>query len=134
MTEYRLASTPKEYKECHDLLDLLGRVAGAPLSIPTICAYRGDKLVGFISIKNPKKTKAIVINEIAVHPDIKSPIFLLVKLVDIMDRFLADRGIVSYYFSVPLDMPHYIARIKQVAGLDPYTKDSKVAWFVRRIA
>jgi hypothetical protein len=134
MTDFRIASTSKEYKECHDLLDLLGRVAGSPLSFPTICAYRGDKLVGFIALRNAKKTKAIVINEIAVDPAIKRPVFLLVKLIDIMDRFLADRGIVSYYFSVPLDLPHYIARIKQVIGLDPYTKDSKVAWFVRRIA
>jgi hypothetical protein len=89
--------------------------------------------VGFISLRHPKKAKAIVLNELVVHPSIKRPQFVIARLIYLLEQFLADRGIVSYLFCIPLAMQDWIDRIGEL-GMKPYTKDSKVAWFHRRFA
>src|SRR5689334_1540393 len=49
MTDFRVALTSADYKKCHDLLDRLGRHEHGELSFPTIMAFRGEKLVAFLS-------------------------------------------------------------------------------------
>ena len=134
MTTFKIAITADDYKKCHALLDLLGRAERSELSFPTIMAFRDDNLVAFVSTVNPKKAKAIIIGELAISPYIKRPQFILVKIIDIWERFMYDRGIVSYLFYIPLDKQEWIAMMEKVTGLTPYTKDSKLAWYNRKIA
>ena len=134
MTEFYLATTSNEYKACHEILDKLGRTDRVPLSFPTIIGKRDGRVVCFISTRNLKKAKAVVVGELGIDPSIKRAQFILYKLVETYEAFLVTHGIVSYLACVPLKMDHYIKVIKLAMDLDPYTQDSEVAWFHRRIA
>lgn len=133
MTEFYLASSSNDYKACHEILDKLGRKAEIPLSFPTVVGKRDGKIVAFISTRNLKKTKAVVVGELGVDPSIKRPQFILLKLLETYDAFLLSKGIVSYLACIPLKMRNYLDVIEKVSGIKPYTQDSKFAWINRRL-
>ena len=133
MTEFYLATTPRDYQACHEILDKLGRVAEIPLSFPTIVGKRDGKIVAFISTRNLKRTKMICVGELGIDPAIKRPQFILLKLLETYDAFLLSKGVVSYLACIPLKMKHYLDVIEKVAGIKPYTQDSEYAWINRRL-
>lgn len=132
-TEFYLATTAQDFRACHEILDKLGRKAALPLSFPTIVGKRNGRIVAFLATRPIKKEKAIVVNELGVDPNIGQPQFLLLKLLDTYEAYLRHIGIVSFLFCVPLVFPEYIDIIGRVSGLKPYTQDSQVAWFNRRL-
>lgn len=133
MTEFYLATAPKDFKACHEILDKLGRKAEIPLSFPTIVGKRNGKIVAFISTRNLKKAKAVVVGELGVDPAISRPQFILLKLLETYDAFLLSKGVVSYLACIPVENQRYLDIIKEVAGIEPYTRDSEFAWINRRL-
>lgn len=133
-TEFYLANRPQEFKDCHEILDKLGRKAAYRLSFPTIIGKREGKIIAFVSTRPVKREHAVVLGELGIDPAIRNPLHVIVKLLEAYDAFLFRAGVTSYLACVSLDNPEFLSIIEKASGVKPYTQDSKWAWINRRIA
>lgn len=129
MTSYRLAASPRDYAKAHDLVKAEG-IEQAPLSFPTIMAWKGDELTGFLStyISN----KAIVAGPLVLKSG-ANRIWTLMRLIENYERVMREMKIQSYIFSVEKKHKTWLDKIVEVYVVEPYTEHNGRFWYKRNL-
>lgn len=125
---YRLASSPHDYKQCHELArstDLEHR----RLEYPTIMGFDGDDLIGFVSTM--QKGGLLAVGQIAVKTGRLRSV-VAGKLLTALENVLRSSGISWYYIPVQRDRDDLIALVSRFAERVEDTNDGN-AWFRRNI-
>ena len=121
MTQYKIATTYNEYKDCHSLLE-----EDEELFYPTVMAIRDGKVIGMISTANGEKSlfaKSMVANSI----------FTSIGLYELYDKTLSNLGVEHYLFSVSSDNDKMINAVEKLFKVKPYTEIDGQLWYVRRL-
>ncbi len=120
MTTYRIARPD-------DLAAILRRyTVTQPLSWPTIVAYNGDEVVGFMSTHDDQS--AVVAGPL----ESESPLITF-RLIELYEAIMQGMGISEYLFYVENDKEPWIAQVKRVPGTETISQDERLTWFRRRL-
>lgn len=120
-TEYKIATTPAEYIDCHGLME-----EDEELFYPTVMAVRDGKAIGMISTDNGED------NLFATHI-IANSIFTCIGLYELYEQTLSNLGIEHYLFSVEKENTKLINIIKKLFGIDSFMETDELLFYARRI-
>ena len=129
---FYLATKPQHFKDCHKLLRSVGREAATQMYTPTIMAFWGQRLVGFVSTADPYKAKVVMIGELAIAPDIKKPGLLMIRLLEIYNAMMYRMGMKVYYSSVP-KLPEWEEYMGYMKRLFPISEETPEFVFFRHV-
>ena len=121
MTEYKIASTYKEWKDCHGLLE-----NDDELAYPTVMAVRDGKAIGMISTASGDE------NLFASHI-IANSIFTCIKLYELYDRTMKGMGVDHYLFNIDKENKKMINAIEKLFGIKPFSESDEMLFYARRI-
>lgn len=125
---YRLATSPHDYKRCHELARSTG-LEHRRLEYPTIMGFDGDDLIGFVSTM--QKGGLLAIGQIAVR---KGRLRSVVagKLLTALENVLRLSGVSWYYIPIQKDRGDLMELVSGFAERLDDTGDSNT-WFKRTI-
>lgn len=135
-TRYHLARGPEDYTRCLALLTSLRLDDTLELHEPVLCAWRDDKLLGFVSTKD---TPFVHISMLAVEPHAGGPRSLVtLRLLEEYELILGGLGISHYYFHVAADDSRWGLRMAQEAqsgelGVREYQQVLSGTWYIRTL-
>lgn len=120
-TEYKIASTHKEWKECHSLMD-----NDDELAYPTVMAVRDGKTIGMISTASGEQ------NLFASYI-IANSMFTCIGLYEQYDEAMKNMGIDHYLFNIEKENTKMINAIEKLFNIKPFGESDKMLFYVRRI-
>ena len=120
-TEYKIALTPKEWKDCHSLMD-----NDDELSYPTVMAVRDGKAIGMISTASGEKS-------LFASYVIANSIFTCIGLYELYDKTMKAMNVNHYLFNIEKVNTKMINTIERLFGIKPFGETDKVLFYVRRI-
>ncbi len=128
-TEYRLATTPHQYKALH----ALRKASESPevaFGFPTVYAARDGVLLGFLGTLKTKD--AVVAGPLVIDPTTKAPGLLAMRLVEAYEQVLTQAGITSYLFGIDTKNTSWKALVEK-RGFAPYAGDENSTWYIKEI-
>lgn len=128
-TEYRLASTPYQYKALH----ALRKASESPevaFGFPTVYAVRDGVLMGFLGTLKAKD--AIVAGPLVIDPTAKAQGLLAMRLVEAYEEILTQAGVTSYIFGIDKANASWRALVEK-RGFTPYADDDTDTWYIKEI-
>ena len=129
MTAYQVASNPSHYKDAHALMRKEGMLKEV-LGFPTILAYEGEELIGFIG--TAIKDGMIIAGPLLIRSDMRRPITAL-RLVEAYENAMRNMGIKTFIFNADDDSVIHEAVRRYVPDMQPYASAMGKHFFIRRL-
>lgn len=122
---YRVATSPADYKKCHSLMTIKGEEC--PLSFPTIMAEDEEgEIVGFLSTHPRLKDKGLVVAGPLVLSE-RRPVVAF-RLGEMYDLLMKSLDLVWFFAT---DDPDFAAQLKRLGYVVHQEMDGKI-WFKNR--
>lgn len=133
---FKLAVGPDDLKTCQRALESWGH--GNPYreeGHPTVMAFEGTTLRGFMQTAPVTVVNAVVCDRLAIDPHLTrtEQAFLTLRLSESYDGIMRGFGMRWYHCAVDASNKHLIQIISRALGCEPYATDEKVAWFKREL-
>jgi hypothetical protein len=122
-TVYKLATTLADYRRAQALCKERGPYQG-PMAFPTVLAWRGDEVIGFVST-HPDAT-AVLCDRVAIVEG--APKKTVLSMMDAYERVLWAAGVRVYYIWIEKDNGQALTATAKLYG-EPYHIDDEHAWF-----
>ena len=120
-TQYKIAQTHEDYRNCHALME-----EDNELEYPTVMAERDGKAVGLIGTSRGEE------NLIA-SPMIANSIFTCIRLYEFYDETLGNLGIDHYLFNIEKGNTQMTKTVEKLFEIKPFTQTDDLLWYVRRL-
>lgn len=120
-TQYKIASTYKEWKDCHSLLQNDDKFA-----YPTVLAVRDDKPIGMISTANGD-------NHLFLSYVVVNSIFTFISLWKLYEKTMLGMGVDSYMFNIEKDNKKLINTVESMIEVKPFGDNNKQLFYIRRM-
>lgn len=128
-TTYRIAEHAGDYRKIHELMKAEGFPPGR-VSFPTLMAFRGDELVGFIATDTTQNM--VIAGPMALKSDIKRPVLAL-RLAEKYEQVLKNLGIKSFIIAADPGSIVDQAIKRYFPDWKPYAGDGQRLYYLRRI-
>ncbi len=121
ITQYKVASTQEDYRNCHTLIE-----EDIELEYPTVMAVRNGKAIGMIATTKGKE------NMIA-SPMVANSIFTGIKLYTLYDETMMRMGEDHYLFNIERNNKKMMNTVERLFDIKPFTETGDLLWYVRRL-